>query len=98
MQAKFQSCCKTLTAYCRNVYANLSDDSKRKINCSNKAFQERVAVIPGGVDFLNQVGFQARSFSLLMHLPFSPSGSCFLLDVEISYSTTETYYATCRKL
>jgi hypothetical protein len=59
MQAKFQSCCKTLTAYCRNVHANLEDDSKRKINCSNKAFQERVASIPGGVEFLNEVGFQA---------------------------------------
>lgn len=60
VQAKFQSCCKTLTAYCRNVYTNLEDDSKRKINCSNRAFQERVAALPGGVEFLNQVGFQAR--------------------------------------
>jgi hypothetical protein len=60
VQAKFQSCCKTLNAYCRNVYMSIADDSKRRINLDNKAFRERVAALPGGVDFLNQVGFHVR--------------------------------------
>lgn len=58
MQARFKTCCKTLTAYCRNVYMNLSDDSKRRIKLDNKALKERVSCMPGGIGFLNEVGFQ----------------------------------------
>ena len=67
VQAKFQSCCKTLTAYCRNVYTNLEDDSKRKINCSNRAFQERVAALPGGLSSL--IKWASRHASPPMQYP-----------------------------
>ena len=60
MQAKFQSCCKTLNAYCRNVYKDMADDAKRRIKLDNKALQERIAPLPGGLDFLAQVGFQVH--------------------------------------
>jgi PUB domain len=61
VQAKFQTCCKTLMAYCRNVYKSLGDESKRRIKLDNKALNERVASMPGGLDFLAEVGFQARA-------------------------------------
>ena len=54
------TCCKTLTAYCRNVYNNLPDEGKRSIKKDNKALNERVACMPGGLDFLAQVGFEVR--------------------------------------
>lgn len=63
MQAVFKTCCKTLTAYCRNVYMNLEDPAKRRINGENKAFQQRVAAVDGGRDFLCEVGFQVRHCS-----------------------------------
>lgn len=58
LQAKFLTCCKTLTAYCRNVYMNIDDPTKRRINLENKAFQNRVAALPGGREFLAEVGFE----------------------------------------
>lgn len=63
VQAVFKTCCKTLTAYCRNVYMNLEDPAKRRINGENKAFQQRVAAVDGGRDFLCEVGFQVRHCS-----------------------------------
>lgn len=51
-------------AYCRNVYANIDDDAKRRINLDNKAFNTRVACLPGGLEFLEEVGFQVRSGSM----------------------------------
>eukprot|EP01025_Chloroclados_australasicus_P033538 TRINITY_DN34241_c2_g1_i1.p1 TRINITY_DN34241_c2_g1~~TRINITY_DN34241_c2_g1_i1.p1 ORF type:complete len:342 (-),score=69.32 TRINITY_DN34241_c2_g1_i1:32-982(-) len=57
-QDKFMTCCKTLTAYCKNVYMYVDDDSKRKIKRENKALQERVAPMPGGLQFLHEVGFE----------------------------------------
>lgn len=58
VQAKYLTCCKTLTAYCRNVFLNIEDLSKRRIKLENKALQERVLPLPGGLEFLNQVGFE----------------------------------------
>lgn len=60
LQAKFATCCKTLTAYCRNVYTSRDDPAKRRINLENKAFQQRVAAVPNGREFLHEVGFQVR--------------------------------------
>ena len=59
-QAAFRTCCKTLHAYCRNVYCNLGDDSKRAIKLENKALRERVLAVDGGLAFLQQVGFEVR--------------------------------------
>lgn len=61
LQAKFKTCCKTLMAYCRNVHKDLSDESKRSIKRDGKALNERVACMPGGLEFLAEVGFEVRS-------------------------------------
>eukprot|EP01023_Acetabularia_acetabulum_P002190 TRINITY_DN10838_c0_g1_i1.p1 TRINITY_DN10838_c0_g1~~TRINITY_DN10838_c0_g1_i1.p1 ORF type:complete len:345 (-),score=101.21 TRINITY_DN10838_c0_g1_i1:209-1243(-) len=53
----FKTACKTLMAYCGNVYNNPDEETKRKIRISNKAFQERIVVAKGAISFLETVGF-----------------------------------------
>eukprot|EP00892_Ulva_mutabilis_P007889 jgi/Ulvmu1/5472/UM023_0008.1 len=64
--ANFATCCKTLTAYCRNVYTALDDPAKRRINLENKAFVQRVAVVPQGREFLSEVGFVEEDGALVL--------------------------------
>lgn len=76
LQAKFLTCCKTLTAYCRNVYTSIDDPAKRRINLENKAFQSRVAALPGGRDFLAEVGFEVRLLSTPLPAAALPRHAC----------------------
>ena len=48
----------TLKAYTLNIISNPGDQKYRSIRVENKAFQDRVAKVSGGINFLKAVGFQ----------------------------------------
>ncbi|KAL1293535.1 hypothetical protein AAHE18_19G080400 [Arachis hypogaea] len=49
---------ETLSIYVRNVVKNPNEEKYRKIRLSNPLFQERVASLNGGVEFLELCGFE----------------------------------------
>ncbi|KAF6029257.1 UBXN6 [Bugula neritina] len=58
---KVRVCIETLCRYIDNLLENPGVEKFRKIRCSNKAFQERVASVTGGTQFLLCAGYeQAR--------------------------------------
>ncbi|XGW28180.1 hypothetical protein V3C99_008186 [Haemonchus contortus] len=48
---------ETIGKYLQNIIENPGEVKYRRIRIGNKAFQERVACVKGGVEFLNAVGF-----------------------------------------
>jgi len=52
-----KTCLNTLKIYLSNIQQNPSEDKFKNIRKQNKAFQERVAKVTGGVKFLTAVGF-----------------------------------------
>jgi len=57
---KVTVCVDTLCKYIDNILKNPSEEKFRKIRLSNKAFQERVAVMEGANDFLSGCGFEIK--------------------------------------
>lgn len=57
-------CRNTLRKYASNLQKKSSNPIFRKINLQNQAFQSRVAAIPGGLDWLVAIGFQAADGQL----------------------------------
>ncbi|XP_071826369.1 UBX domain-containing protein 6-like [Apostichopus japonicus] len=49
-----------LCKYVDNIYNHPGEDKYRKIRIGNKAFQERVVTLKGGIEFLQAVGFQQK--------------------------------------
>ncbi|KAK6060011.1 PUB domain protein, partial [Cooperia oncophora] len=49
---------ETIGKYLQNIIENPGEAKYRRIRMSNKVFQERVASVKGGVQFLNAVGFK----------------------------------------
>ena len=58
---KLAVCIKTLITYISNLEANPTDVKYRRIRVGNKAFQERVASLAGGLEFIAAVGFSQFS-------------------------------------
>ncbi|EYB98770.1 hypothetical protein Y032_0128g1433 [Ancylostoma ceylanicum] len=51
---------ETIGKYLQNIIENPGEPKYRRIRLSNKAYQERVASVKGGREFLNSVGFEER--------------------------------------
>uniref|UniRef100_A0A7S4C5G1 PUB domain-containing protein n=2 Tax=Chrysotila carterae TaxID=13221 RepID=A0A7S4C5G1_CHRCT len=56
----------TLITSLSKVLDHPHEEKYRKVNISNKAFQERVASAPGGIDFMYAVGFEPVHGHLLL--------------------------------
>lgn len=56
----------TLITSLTKVLEHPEDERYRKVNISNKAFQERVASAPGGMEFMQAVGFQPMHGHLVL--------------------------------
>jgi len=54
---KIQVCVNTLCKYMDNIIQNPSEEKFRKVRKSNKAYQERVAILEGSDIFLQAAGF-----------------------------------------
>lgn len=54
-----QICLETLTKYLSNLATNPTDAKFKKIRVGNRAFQERVASVVGGLEFIAAAGFSA---------------------------------------
>jgi len=54
---KIRICVETLSKYIDNIIQNPEDPKYRKIRCSNKVFQEKVANVVGALEFLEACGF-----------------------------------------
>ncbi|MED6155560.1 hypothetical protein PIB30_006432 [Stylosanthes scabra] len=57
-QGRVKKAFETLLIYVRNVAKNPNEEKYRKIRLTNPLFQERVASLDGGVEFLEQCGFE----------------------------------------
>lgn len=64
--AQFKTACSTLLKYLGNIAANPQEPKFRSIKLSNAAFQQRVAAVPGSLDFLQLCGFKMSSEALTM--------------------------------
>lgn len=51
------TCVSTIAKYINNIVENPNDPKFRRIRFGNGAFQKRVASVPGGLSFLEAVGF-----------------------------------------
>ncbi|CAJ0603528.1 unnamed protein product [Cylicocyclus nassatus] len=51
---------ETIGKYLQNIIENPEEPKFRRIRLSNKAFQERVAAVKGGREFLTAVGFEEK--------------------------------------
>eukprot|EP00965_Chrysotila_dentata_P169095 5583823-Pleurochrysis_carterae.AAC.2 len=58
----------TLITSLSKVLDHPHEEKYRKVNISNKAFQERVASAPGGIDFMYAVGFEPVHGHLLLQV------------------------------
>ena len=58
---KLALCIKTLITYIGNLESNPADVKYRRIRVGNKAFQERVASLTGGLEFIAAAGFSQFS-------------------------------------
>lgn len=65
-EAQWKTACATLLKYLGNIAGNPDEPKFRSIRLSNAAFQQRVAVVPGSVDFLKLCGFQEEGEVLTM--------------------------------
>ena len=59
MQVKI--CVETLCKYLDNIMQNPTEEKFRKIRQSNKAYQERIAVLEGTSLFLQSAGFMSQT-------------------------------------
>ena len=55
--AAFKTSCSVLLKYVGNIAKNPEEEKFRRIRLSNAAFQQKVASVTGGVDFLVACGF-----------------------------------------
>lgn len=61
-------CIETLCRYIDNLLENPGVEKFRKIRCSNKAFQERVASVTGGTQFLLCAGYEQARYVMCLLL------------------------------
>jgi hypothetical protein len=57
---QFKAAVNTLMKYIGNIARAPEEEKFRSIKSSNAAFQQRVAVVPGSIDFLHLCGFEVR--------------------------------------
>lgn len=66
-EAPFKAACNVLLKYIGNVVKHPDEDKFRHIRLGNVAFQQKVASMPGGIEFLNSCGFhQAGEFLVML--------------------------------
>ena len=58
----------TLITSLKRAIEQPNNEKYRKVNISNKAFQERVASVPGGIEFLYAVGFDPMHGHLVLQV------------------------------
>jgi len=63
----FKTACGILLKYVGNVVKNPEEEKFRHIRLSNAAFQQKVASVSGGVEFLNLCGFHRDGDFLVMN-------------------------------
>ena len=57
---QFKTAVNTLLKYIGNIARAPEEEKFRSIKSSNAAFQQRVAAVPGSLDFLHLCGFEVR--------------------------------------
>ncbi|KXZ44062.1 hypothetical protein GPECTOR_74g676 [Gonium pectorale] len=62
----FKTACATMLRYLANIVSNPAEEKFRTIRLANAAFQQRVASLPGAVDFLVTCGFEKTEEALVM--------------------------------
>ncbi|EFJ43466.1 hypothetical protein VOLCADRAFT_119060 [Volvox carteri f. nagariensis] len=65
-EAAFKTACETMMRYLGNIAASPGEEKFRTIRLGNAAFQQRVASLPGAVDFLVTCGFEKKDDALVM--------------------------------
>ncbi|KAJ6809988.1 chromatin assembly factor 1 subunit A-B-like [Iris pallida] len=63
--AKLKRAFQTLLTYVGNVARNPDEDKFRKIRLNNQTFQDRIGSLQGGIEFLEQCGFQKEGDEFL---------------------------------
>ena len=63
------TCVCTIRKYCENIVKSPMEKKFLSINLENKAFNARIASVPGGVDVLRLLGFAERDAALVLDRP-----------------------------
>lgn len=65
----FKTACSTLLKYMGNVARNPDEEKYRRIRLGNAVFQQRVASVNGGVEFLELCGFKKDDEGEFLTMP-----------------------------
>ncbi|KAI8462523.1 MAG: hypothetical protein J3K34DRAFT_182318 [Monoraphidium minutum] len=91
-EEQFKAAAAILLKYIGNVARDPEEAKFRRINTGNAAFQSKVAVVPGAVEFLEMVGFKKEEGALAMPREAADPSALAAVGGEINNAMTNPFF------